>query len=127
MSVVIRRSIDLPACSHEVFGFVTCTDNCPRYVPVYESASIVRRDIGSGDERTIAGGLTFESLTWGSGRVGWADSSYVYFVTGLHVAERETLSRGGRRVQHLLAHRERTRARSGSQHERPSIVMYRRK
>ena len=58
-----------------------------------DATSIVRRDIGSGDERTIASGLTFESNLWGMGRIGWADSSWVYFFTGQSLSDLWTLSR----------------------------------
>ena len=58
-----------------------------------DAATIVRRDIGSGDEHTIVGGLTLESLLYGSGRIGWADSSWLYFVTGRPLGDLWTLSR----------------------------------
>ncbi len=41
MSVTIRHSIDLPAPSQEVFGFVACTDNYPRDIPAYESGRVL--------------------------------------------------------------------------------------
>lgn len=57
-----------------------------------DATSIVRRDLGSGDEHTIVGGLTLQSLLWGSGHIGWADASWLYFLTG-YLGDTWTLSR----------------------------------
>ncbi len=91
-SVVLRAWPPVsPASSPHEPQIVAINDQALFYS--LDAASIVRRDIGSGDERTIVSGLTFESLTWGAGRVGWADSSWVYFVTGLPLGYQTTLSR----------------------------------